>query len=210
MFDEYEKHVIVREETVAGLRGWRWLGFDSGCWEGPHKEVEPLRDMLVRWSTSRRTVVQAGGALGMYPRVLADHFERVITFEPDPRSFHVLVNNCQLDRILKVNAALGHERGMLRLRRTQDANVGMNVIGDDGFPVLQVRLDDLGLTDVDALALDVEGYEGAALAGAMETIARCRPVIALETVTGNVREALGALGYVDRGRGGVDTVFSPG
>jgi hypothetical protein len=44
-----------------------------------------------------------------------------------------------------------------------------------------IPLDAFGLTDVDFLCLDVEGYELAALRGAEQTLHRCHPVVMLES-----------------------------
>jgi hypothetical protein len=41
-------------------------------------------------------------------------------------------------------------------------------------------IDSLGLLDLDLLQLDIEGYEWHALAGARQTLERCRPLVQVE------------------------------
>jgi hypothetical protein len=49
-----------------------------------------------------------------------------------------------------------------------------------GGEIPTATIDDLGVTDCDFLALDIEGAEYEALWGGADTINRCRPVITLE------------------------------
>jgi hypothetical protein len=61
-----------------------------------------------------------------------------------------------------------------------------------------VRLDDVlpQGADISVLQLDVEGYEGPALKGALATITRCRPTLILETVPRAFMDShLSPLGY---------------
>jgi hypothetical protein len=62
-----------------------------------------------------------------------------------------------------------------------------------------VAVDDVVPEDrhVSILQLDVEGYEGPALQGALGTVERCRPTLVLETVpeTDPVMDKLAGLGY---------------
>ena len=70
-----------------------------------------------------------------------------------------------------------HLRHALLRRRPAGAE-RHHVAGDGPIPVM--RIDDLGLTACDLICLDVEGYELMALAGAIDTIRRYRPVVMVE------------------------------
>jgi FkbM family methyltransferase len=123
----------------------------------------------------RRTVVQAGGNMGLWPRRLSAAFARVITFEPDAPSLECLRRNvpCTVD---VQAAALGDRPGRCAIRHK---DLGSHqVVPGDAVPV--VTVDSLALADLDLLQLDLEGYEWHALRGAVETLARCHPLVQVE------------------------------
>lgn len=136
-------------------------------------------DSIVSLCSARRTVLQAGGNVGVWPAHLAQTFDRVITFEPDEMNFKALsINVGDLNNVRAYNAALGATSGRAGLRRIE-GNIGAHSIrtGDE-FDV--VSLDSLGVGDCDLLQLDVEGYEHEALLGARKTIEASKPLIVLE------------------------------
>lgn len=126
----------------------------------------------------RRTCVQAGGSHGIWPAYLAKQFKRVFTFEPDAISFNALVQNVQATNVFKMQAALGKTIGIKTLQRKGESS--HRITEDKGLPVVVLRLDSFLIDDVDALLLDVEGYEPEVLRGALGTIAASRPVILIE------------------------------
>jgi hypothetical protein len=84
---------------------------------------------------------------------------------------------------------MGEDDGEVVLQAPDDASTGGTQVIPGGsavdasraFEIAPVRrLDDYGLTDVDLLKLDCEGYEVFALRGGLDTIARCLPVIVCE------------------------------
>lgn len=148
----------------------------------------------------RRKAVQAGGNVGLWPRRLAQSFDKVITFEPDDVSRECLLMNVP-DNVEVGVTVLGSEFGSCGIKHR---GLGShNVI--DGDVCEMAPLDDMGLEDVDLLQLDVEGYEWHALKGAEDTIRRCRPIIQVElrdsplarhgSTPGEVRAWLAARGY---------------
>lgn len=165
---------------------WDWSRF-RGSAEGlkwNRKEL-PTLEYVLSFVSERTAVVQAGGNLGVFPKRLAQEFETVYTFEPEPELFDIMCHNAPERNIIKIQAALGYDRQLVtmsRARRQQDggnSHEGItHVAGSGSIPVL--RVDDLSLSVCNLLYLDIEGYELFALQGAAETIARCRPVIAVE------------------------------
>jgi FkbM family methyltransferase len=127
----------------------------------------------------RRVVVQAGGCSGLWPMALAQHFDTVYTFEPEPENFAALTANCAgLAHVHATQAALSDREGTMGLTRPK-AQAGLwRLEGDGDVPLLP--LDSLGLERVDAIVLDVEGHEVQALRGAEQTITKHRPLLWFE------------------------------
>ena len=126
-------------------------------------------------------VLQAGGACGVWPFRLREHFTKVITFEPDPLNYECLRLNLAGMDIQAYQAALGAQRGWATVQRwhTERTNAGAGYVMPGGeIPV--VAIDDLRLSFCDLLLLDVEGSELDVLLGAYLTLERCRPVVVIE------------------------------
>jgi len=148
--------------------------------EGPG-DLDTAIPLLLPHLKGRRICIQAGGCLGIWPLRLAQLFDRVITFEPEPTNYYCLqMNTAHLNNVETHNAALGQRSGgSVHMTLTDTGNSGAHYALPGGdIPV--VCIDDLGLDDVDLIYLDVEGYESQALRGATETITRCKPVIGVE------------------------------
>lgn len=171
----------------------------------------------VEWAIARcrqkRVAVQAGGNIGLWPRRLAEVFDRVITFEPDVISRACLERNVP-PSVTVYAEALGDVPGVCRIKHR--ALGSHRVVPGEGVTVTTV--DSLNLQALDYLQLDVEGYEWHALAGAVATIRRCRPVIQVELrnfthkygqTDAAVRQMLTGLGYREVSRqSGSDYVFA--
>lgn len=127
----------------------------------------------------RRSVVQAGGHIGVFPAALSAMFKRVYTFEPEHENFQCLVRNAGAPNVFPQRAALGAINGGRKLT-VQPRNTGGHQMTHDPGEIPMLRIDDLGLADCDLLLLDLEGYEFFALLGATATIMRTRPLISVE------------------------------
>jgi len=160
-------------------------------------------------------VVEVGANIGAHTMDLARGVGpagRVIAFEPQRVLHQLLCANAALNGLTNLvahPAALGAARGELRLPAIDYAkpgNFGGVSLGPgaagregEGEAVAVLPLDAFALPRLDLLKIDAEGMENEVLAGAEQTIRRCRPVLYLE----NDREArsaeligrLQALGY---------------
>lgn len=152
----------------------------------------------------KRTCVQAGGHIGLWPLRLAPRFKKVLTFEPDPLAYEALLLNTQREpKIVAVQSALGEHHGVQPFSyysgRTAVGTMSeVKQEGDLTADVLVYPLDD-SYEDVAAIVLDIEGYEPWALRGARETIARCRPLIMCEMLKKSADEitsTLAEMGYL--------------
>jgi len=186
------------DDKIDAVDSWTWIAED---WEGfrwPKEDWnDAIKSLILKHVKNWNVVVQAGGLQGMYSRLLSDMFERVYTFEPDPLSFHCLVNNCQKDNIIKIQAAVGESFGLIDVNRFCTHNVGMNsVVSGKKYPMFTI--DSLCLDQCSFIQLDVEGFEVAALKGAKNTIDIHKPVICVETRTATEKEVdsfMRTLGY---------------
>lgn len=163
----------------------------------------------------RRAVVQAGGHIGVVPRLLSTYFEKVYAFEPEAENFRCLVRNADAPNIYPARGALGEKVGAVDLL-IHSKNSGGHQIGEAGS-IPTYRVDELGLAHCDAILLDTEGFEMPALRGARETIARHRPLIIAEENKqmlrrgqkyGDIEKYLAQFGYKLIARAGEDLVLS--
>lgn len=130
-----------------------------------------------------KVCVQAGGHLGIYPKYLSRHFDEVYTFEADPVLFECVKKNIGNRNITAINAALSNKHGMATFHRTGKSGAGSLVPNMGKFDTIQVNticIDSLDLPHCDAICLDIERGEPAALIGAYETIKKFKPIIQVE------------------------------
>jgi hypothetical protein len=206
--------VHLREDSVDGVGPWVWARSDIHAWIGPKNDWEHgHKEKILHYVPldRRGTVVQAGGNMGMYPRLLSDMFYRVYTFEPDPINFHCLVANCQRDNIVKINAALGYRHELVRVSKEPfvdwETNYGVRTVVTSGETLVPtLRIDDLALDQCDLIMIDTEGYELNILKGAVQTLEQYHPVIFAEYAEACI-PYLQSFGYepVDRSFG--DIIF---
>ncbi len=171
---------------------------------------EELR-LLDLWLRPGDVAVDAGANLGTHTVAMARRVGpegRVLAFEPQRNVFHLLAANLVLNGIENAEPhrlALGEGPGRARIESgglSLPRNVGAARIGVAGGPTEEIEvvaLDSLGLPRLDLLKADVEGMEAAVLAGAGETIRRCRPILFLENNLPErspaLLERVAALGY---------------
>lgn len=160
------------------VNGFWWPDTEAICMDLLPREVGYL-DTAMGLCKQKRTAIQAGGNVGVYPIKLSAHFTSVFTFEPNRQVHECFARNAYgADNIYMSGLALGDRAGELGIELS-DKNCGGGFIRK-GSGVYIVTIDSLNLRDVDLIQLDIEGFESYALHGASDTIARCSPVIMLE------------------------------
>lgn len=204
------KYVFVTEETspekltsmrkcgYEGVDELLWITEDEGAFgnelDGPLHDWITGRDEFLRHVKKRDTVVIAGGNCGMYVRFYKNYFKDVYTFEPEELCFYCLERNCVGEGYHIHRGGLGDSNEKLTLLKSfAPTNHGMHQIVPFPGNIDMHRLDDLNLEHCDLIHLDVEGFEGKALAGSLATIEKFNPVIILERGSG--REVIEPLGY---------------
>ncbi len=151
------------------------------------------------------TVVDIGANIGIRTLGFARRVPagRVVSFEPHPRTFerlrsHVERNGCS--NVLLLNMGVGEVRRDERIFEVVGSNSGMNRIlpsssQDSSIPseaIVIAPLDEVlrehGISQVDAIKMDVEGYEMHVLKGSRQVIERDRPLLFIELDDTNLRE----------------------
>lgn len=130
------------------------------------------------------TMVDIGANVGLYTAIAGlgvGSTGRIISFEPDPESFRYLQNTVEaneLSNTLLVNAAASSESGKTMLFTSSD-NRGDNRMykndhADGSIEVDTLKADECleshGITSVDIIKMDVQGFEGHVIAGLEQTI----------------------------------------
>ena len=135
-----------------------------------------------------------GAHFGVYALALSEWAGpsgRVFAFEPNPHSRRVLEKHLRLnkreDRVEVVAAAVSDAPGAATLFAAADHFSGVSRLGapNPEFPEARANAVDVSVTTIDEfcaardlapdwLVIDIEGYEVAALRGALETVARRR------------------------------------
>ena len=137
--------------------------------------IKSLQAVLKYWKRTR-SVIQAGGSYGVWPKMLAKKYDNVYTFEPDAVSFRCLCRNCPEKNIHAFRAALGYRKECLTIR--PKSFTAHRVIGVGA--TVGIRVDDIGWPRCDAILLDVEGFEPYVLQAAKSTIHTFRPLVLVE------------------------------
>jgi FkbM family methyltransferase len=180
-------------------------------------------DVALKHIVGRDCVIQAGARVGLWPKTLAQHFRKVVAFEPEGRNFECAKANladCDNVELHKAALSKAQGRGWLAFSEEQTGSHWMAVgpgvaMIPEGESCDTVAIDDLNLSP-DAIFLDIEGWELVALGGAQKTIDACKPVLVLEENSARKRYGFekGALasrlkpyGYVVADRVGKDLIF---
>ena len=186
------------------IDGLWWPDFDVRCRAVVIHECAAAMPRVLPLVAEKRVCVQAGGNVGVYPLALAEHFNQVITFEPDEDNFECLHKNVTYDDALVFFGALGAEPGWCQVQRIDTDNCGSHKTLP-GTVVPVQTIDSLGLEHCDLIWLDIEGAEADAIKGALATIEKFSPIIVLEEKGLGPKADL--LGYSSVMRIGNDTVY---
>ena len=148
-----------------------------------HGELQVMRDILLDEDYSLgslpppRLILDVGANIGLAALYFRAQYPdaEIVAIEPDPASFAKLEHNVAADaRIRPVNAAAAAEAGELLLTRPAGYSIASSLkrSGSDGDAYARVRAatldvlcDELGLSAIDLVKLDVEGAELEALRG---------------------------------------------
>lgn len=196
--------------------GWYITDDDAAIRANPirHQMAKDIRviDVALKHVIGRDCVIQAGARVGLWPKTLAKHFRKVIAFEPETRNYDCAkANLADCDNVELHKAALGgsHYDAWVAFSDKKSGSHWVQGEKPEAGEHCDVRSIDFLNALPDAIFLDIEGMELAALTGGRQTIEACRPVIVVEQNDSRLRygvekkqisDVLKAFGYrvVDR------------
>ena len=172
----FDKTELWVDPIVGG--GWVWEGAilnNIERWLAPHK-AEPF------------TIIDAGAHVGFHTVAYGNMFPAAVVeaFEPQRNLLeylHVNINeNGLTDRVNVHECAVGHVAlSNVTIQDTPpNRHHGGRQLGTGTRSFPMITVDSLNLQNVKFMKIDVEGAESLVIFGAMETIARCLPIIVAE------------------------------
>lgn len=130
------------------------------------------------------TVLDIGAYTGLYSLIADELNCTVHAFEPNPVVFNRLLANCEKNGadVLCHNLAVSDHSGEVGFCGRPGVKLTSAGQVRPGSGTYTVTVDGLGLTDVAAIKIDVEGHEPEVLKGATETLKRCKPLLITEAL----------------------------
>ncbi|MCD7785094.1 MAG: FkbM family methyltransferase [Oscillospiraceae bacterium] len=115
-----------------------------------------------------------GDTISDFLEATGGYYKAIYAVEPDKRNFRKLSENTSsLHDISLINAAIGSEDGVARIRKGGGRMIRRS---DDGVEIPVRSVDSiLGDSDCSYIKMDIEGEEKTALIGAKNAIDRCSP-----------------------------------
>ena len=151
--------------------------------------------LLANWIKSRHpdklslTAIDVGANIGNHSLFFAKHFEKVFSFEPNPRVFRLLQINAEMtSNISAFPFAVSDKAGKATLKII-DGNYGGSHLtegkmseSDNFIDVNMMCLDQMAsdFGDVGLIKLDVENHELQALKGAVNLLKVQKPIVLFE------------------------------
>jgi FkbM family methyltransferase len=215
---------------IDGTKDFYWDANDTGLY-GYYKDINTNSGPVGDWFAShkdviqkipsdrRNTVIQAGGAFGMYPILLSRYFKTVFTFEPDPVNYRILCKNLQhheVDNVFESNLALTSEESKNYLalvdgdpsnRGTTRVQTHLSFINNSLAATTIDYMFEQSDKKIDLIWLDIEGHEYSALQGAVKTIRKHNPIIGVERPTNEVFDFMNRNGYIPWKNSKMDVFF---
>jgi len=154
-------------------------------WEPHFKEVIKV---LVKPGA---TVIDAGANFGYNSVLLGKQIGpngTLVSFEPQRIIYQQLCGNLILNNIYNATAyqaALGDgSKGVANMKpveyQAEWVNIGDTSIGEDGEEVAVYTLDEIGISKLDFIKMDIQGYELFALQGAQNILSIYQPDLFIE------------------------------
>lgn len=132
------------------------------------------RDAALQYIKQWRVCLDIGSNIGQWTRPLSKKFESVVCFEPNPNFRECFNKNIKDNNVVLWPVGLSDKEHKAK----QDFN--STVLQQEDGDIDCRTLDSFGLTNVDFVKIDVDGFEVPLLNGAKETLSKNDPVINIE------------------------------
>ena len=143
--------------------------------ECEEKDSQPTqRKTALKYVKRWRNCIDIGSNVGMWTRELAQKFEQVYCFEPNPNFIECFNKN-----IHETNVQL-FQYGLSNKEHTASQEFNSTTLTNIPGNIKCRTLDSFNLNDIDFIKIDVDGFEVEVLLGAENTIKRNNPVINVE------------------------------
>ena len=127
----------------------------------------------------RRVCLDVGGHVVLWSMWLARAFREVYAFEPAARHADLFRHNVPDPNVTLHQVAIGDAPGICEVRWHGESSGDAFI--QTGVGDVEVRtLDSFGITDVDFIKIDVEGFELQVVSGGSETLLKNRPMVCVE------------------------------
>lgn len=153
-------------------------------WEGG------IGNLIKSYVKENSIAIDVGAHIGIHTIVMSRKvgpYGAVIAFEPQNKMYAELLKNLetnQCSNVIPIRKALGDVPQFIQLNPREILNEGGTAIGEGGDDAELIRLDDLQLSNVSFIKIDVECYERHVFEGARRTILQSKPVIIFELMAG--------------------------
>ena len=149
--------------------------------------------------------IDVGAHIGRYSLILAKMFPnaKIIAVEPDPETYQALIRGIEANKIKDItalNIALSDFDGIANLYRKRGTRILSLVKHEDSFNIvelpvkhLDIIVEKLKVSRVNAIKIDVEGAELHVVKGALNTITRYKPILIIEIKERNLQNLVSLL-----------------
>lgn len=155
-----------------------------------HEYQKAQRDYALKFVKDHSLCIDVGAHVGIFSRHFAQHFERVLAFEPIDNLRECLRQNVPAN-VEIIPKAVSDHCGLAMMLKQSTTNSGCSFISSD-LRIAQpmhtsefvqadvVTIDSLDLKRVGLIKIDIQGADFLAIVGATDTIKRCHPVVLIE------------------------------
>jgi len=172
-----EKYVVSTADKVIGRELFLHGEFDFA-------KLQTALAIIEREGLPTPThLIDVGANIGTItiPAIKRGLVQTATAIEPHPGNLRLLRANLALngveDSVTVLAQAVGNQTGVTLYLHESATNSGNHTISTNGIPVRSTQLDDLSFPPESLLWMDIEGYEGHALMGAVQLLSKGMPVV---------------------------------